>query len=131
VALCHHHDARVLINGDAQLARALGADGVHLPAEQLMRCRQRPELPLVAASCHDAQELTRAATLGLDFVVLGPVQATATHPRQPPLGWPAFARLVAGSSLPVYALGGLGRADLTHALAAGAHGIAAIRGAWS
>jgi len=131
VALCHRHGARVLVNGDAQLARAVGADGVHLPAAMLMQLRQRPEFPLVGASCHDAGELARAAALGVDFAVLGPVQATASHPQQTPLGWEGFAGLIEGSPLPVYALGGMGHADLARALAAGAQGIAAIRAAWS
>ncbi len=130
VALCRHHGARVLINGDGQLARALGADGLHLPSEQLMRCRQRPELPLVAASCHDAQELARAATLGLDFVVLGPVMPTASHPGRAAMGWKALAAMVKNYPLPVFALGGLGPTDLESALLAGVHGIAAIRAAW-
>ncbi|RLJ67899.1 Nudix family hydrolase [Sulfurisoma sediminicola] len=131
VALCHRHGARVLINGDTQLAWALGADGVHLPVEKLMQSRQRPEFPLVGASCHDAPELARAAVLGADFAVLGPVQATASHPQQPALGWEKFARLIEYSPLPVYALGGMRQADLPRALAAGAQGIAAIRGAWT
>jgi 8-oxo-dGTP diphosphatase len=131
VALCHSRGARVLINGDPQLAWALGADGVHLPAEKLMQSRQRPEFPLVGASCHDASELARAAVIGADFAVLGPVQATASHPQQPALGWEKFSRLIESSPLPVYALGGMRQADLPRALAAGAQGIAAIRGAWT
>jgi 8-oxo-dGTP diphosphatase len=131
VALCHRHGARVLINGDPQLAWALGADGVHLPAEKLMQSRQRAEFPLVGASCHDASELARAAVIGADFAVLGPVQATASHPQQPALGWEKFSRLIESSPLPVYALGGMRQADLPRALAAGAQGIAAIRGAWT
>jgi 8-oxo-dGTP diphosphatase len=130
VALCHRHGARVLVNGDAQLARAVGADGLHLPAAQLLQLRQRPEFPLVGASCHDARELVRAAALGADFAVLGPVQPTATHPQQAPLGWEKFAALIEGSPLPVYALGGMHNADLPRALACGAQGIAAIRAAW-
>lgn len=123
--------ARVLVNGDAALAAAAGADGVHLPSRQLMALASRPDLPLVAASCHDRAELDKAAALGLDFAVLGPVQATTSHPGQPGLGWQAFARLGADLPLPIFALGGLGRADMAAARAAGAHGIAAIRGAWS
>jgi 8-oxo-dGTP diphosphatase len=130
VALCHRHGARVLINGDVQLARAVGADGVHLPAEQLLRCHQRPELPLVAASCHDAQELARAAALGLDFVVLGPVMPTASHPGRAAMGWKTLAAMVENYPLPVFALGGLGPADMESAWFAGVHGIAAIRAVW-
>lgn len=131
VARCRQHGARVLVNGDAQLARATGADGLHLPARQLMVLDRRPPFPLVAASCHERHELERAARLGLDFAVLGPVRATATHPGQEGIGWTSFTDWVRGLSLPVYAIGGLGPDDLAAAQAAGAHGIAAIRAAWT
>ena len=130
VAMCHRFSARVLVSAERALAENAGADGVHLPAVELMSLSARPALPLVAASCHDARELARAATLGLDFVVLGPVKETASHPGKPGLGWNSFARLIADYPLPVYALGGLTRNDREDALAAGAHGIAAIRAAW-
>lgn len=130
VARAHRHGARVLINHDAQLARELGADGVHLPAAALAQCGTRPDLPLVGASCHTRTELERAAALGIDFAVLGPVTPTPTHAGQPSLGWTAFRELVTLLPLPVFALGGLRSSDLESACTAGAHGIAAIRGAW-
>lgn len=130
VKLCHDSGARALINGDAALASAVHADGVHLTARQLMALPVRPPLPLVAASCHDGAELDQAARLGLDFVVLGPVKPTASHPDQPGMGWPAFMDLIARYPLPVYGIGGLTPADLAAAQACGAHGIAAIRAAW-
>lgn len=130
VARCQQYGAQVLVNGDAQLARAIGADGLHLPARQLMRLSQRPPFPLVAASCHERRELEQAARLGLDFAVLGPLKPTATHPGDAGIGWESFAQLVSGLPLPVYAIGGLSAADLPDALAAGAQGIAAIRATW-
>lgn len=130
MALCRDHGAQALINGDAALARRLGA-GLHLPAAQLMRTAARPDFPLVAASCHTRDELERAARLGLDFAVLGNVKPTASHPGRPPLGWPAFAALADGLGLPVYAIGGMNLDDLGAAREAGAHGIAAIRAAWA
>jgi 8-oxo-dGTP diphosphatase len=131
VARCQSHGAQVLVNGDAQLARAAGADGLHLPAAQLMALDRRPPFPLVAASCHDRAELEQAARLGLDFAVLGPVAATATHPGQSGIGWPAFARLAGGLPLPAYAIGGLGMSDIAAAQAVGAQGVAAIRATWA
>jgi 8-oxo-dGTP diphosphatase len=130
VALCHRHGARVLINGDAQLAWAVGADGLHLTGEQLSCLRVRPNFPLVAASCHDAAGLRRAAEYQVDFGVLGAVKSTASHPGHPGIGWPAVATLLEKCPLPVYAIGGLGRDDLASARRAGAHGVAAIRAAW-
>lgn len=130
VDLCRSFGARVLVNTDMALASNAGADGVHLAATQLLSLSRRPDFPLVAASCHDARELAHARRLGLDFVVLGPVRTTASHPGQPGMGWDAFAGLAADYPLPIFALGGLAREDREAAWAAGAHGIAAIRAAW-
>ena len=131
VALCHQFGARVLINGDAALARDTGADGIHLPAVQLHGIKHRPDFPLVAASCHTRAELERAATLGCDFAVFGPVQPTASHPDVSAIGWEAFAATLAVSPVPTFALGGLARHDLDTAQRSGAHGVAAIRAAWA
>jgi len=130
VAMCRAHGARVLVNGDSQLAWAVGADGVHLSGNQLASLRARPGLPLVAASCHDERDLARAADLGLDFVVVGTVMATPSHPGRATLGWTGLTKLLSHCPLPAYAIGGLSRADIASARLAGAHGIAAIRAAW-
>ncbi len=129
--LAHAHGARVLVNGDIALAHHLDADGVHLPSAQLMQLASRPDLPLVAASCHNAPELARAAALDLDFAVLGPVRESLSHPGLSGLGWERFAQLLENIALPVFALGGMRRGDRETAQQAGAHGIAAIRAAWT
>jgi 8-oxo-dGTP diphosphatase len=129
-ARCRSHGALLLINDDVALAERLHA-GVHLPAAHLMRLDHRPDLPWVGASCHDVAELERAEALGVDFVVLGPVLPTPSHPGAIPLGWEGFRALAAGRSLPVYALGGLTPADLDTARQAGAHGIAMKKGVWT
>ena len=129
--LAHRHGACVLINGDAGLASVAGADGVHFSAEKLMGLEGRPHGLLAGASCHDAAELARAMALELDFAVLGPVKATTSHPGVQTLGWDRFALIARGSTLPVYAIGGLAASDMKDAWRAGAHGIAMISGAWS
>jgi len=128
--------ARVVLNGDpARLSKAIeegAADGLHVPARHAARLASRP-LPrqhLFGVSCHDALELDRAEALAADYAFLGPVKPTATHPGSPGSGWGAFARLVRDRPLPVYAIGGLGPADLGAAWNAGAQGIAAIRSLW-
>jgi 8-oxo-dGTP diphosphatase len=131
VAMAHTRGARVLVNSNPELAREVGADGVHLTSVQLGQIKQRPAFDLVGASCHDAGELARAQGLGADLVVLGPVLPTPTHPGAAGLGWERFAALVKDSPLPVYALGGLRDSDLETAWRRGAHGISMMRGAWS
>jgi 8-oxo-dGTP diphosphatase len=123
-------NAKVLLNGDAVLARRLGCAGVHWTAAALRGASGRPAGMLCAASCHDQGELARAAELALDFAVLGSVAPTPSHPGATPLGWPRVAALLQATPLPVYALGGLDHSDLDTAIAHGAHGIALRRAAW-
>jgi len=130
IGLAHRFNARVLVNGDAALAQQAGADGVHLPAGQLMHLDGAPAFDLWAASCHNADELERAATLGASFVVLSPVLPTASHPGEPGIGWDKFAGLIRDYPLPVYALGGMKPELLDTAQQHGAHGIALLSGIW-
>jgi 8-oxo-dGTP diphosphatase len=51
---CRAHGAKVLLNRDAELAKNLGMDGVHLSSVQLMQIEHRPDFPLVGTSCHNA-----------------------------------------------------------------------------
>lgn len=130
VKLAHARGAKVLINGDAALARETGADGVQLSATQLAELPERPAIAWCAASCHSTEQLRRAEELGCDFALLSPVLPTRSHPGAPHLGWDSFAAIAAGSSIPVYALGGLAHGDMQCAWQHGAHGIALLRQAW-
>jgi 8-oxo-dGTP diphosphatase len=130
VATAGRCGAIVLVNGDAALAREVGAHGVHLTARQLADAAPRPALDWVGASCHTAAELRSAEVLGADFAVLGPVAATPTHPGVPTFGWDGFEASARAAAIPVFALGGMRRIDLERAWSCGAHGVAMIRGAW-
>jgi len=57
-------------------------------------------------------------------------KATASHPDARPLGWEAFASLIADRPMPVYAIGGLKRSDLAQARRRGAHGVALLSAAF-
>ena len=130
LSLIRQHDARLFINADIELVREIGADGVQLTGTQIAGLRERPAVEWCAASCHNAEELRRAEALGCDFALLSPVLPTQSHPGAPHLGWENFAAIVAGSSIPVYALGGLTHDDMQTAWQHGAHGISLLRQAW-
>lgn len=130
--ICRAGNARIVLNGDWQLAAVLGLDGVHLPARIAHALSHRPlsEDLLVGVSCHDPGELAHAAVLGADYATLSPIAATASHPAAAVLGWSAAQTMLAPASLPVYALGGLGLSDLPMAFSSGFQGVAAIRAFW-
>lgn len=86
------------------------------------------------ASCHDQHSLSRLNTLATSHTVMGcflsPVKATPTHPetfQSGGMGWQAFGELAKLSDVPIFALGGVGQADLATAYEHGAMGIAGIR----
>jgi len=123
------NQVEVLINDDLELAEEFTL-GLHLPSLRMAALDQRP-VPkdrYFAASCHNLEELSQAQALGVDFAVLGPVLATASHPNSEPLGWLPFEQWTVAIGIPVYALGGLTLDDLAQIYACGGQGIAAIRG---
>ena len=126
----HAHGARVVLNAAAELVQPAGADGVHLTAQRLMQSETRPAVAWCGASCHTRQELDRAAQLQLDYVVLGAILPTASHPNAPALGWEQVIEFTRDYPLPVYVIGGLQQKHLETAWECGAHGIAMLRGAW-
>lgn len=130
VERCRSSGALAVVNGELEMAQRVCAHGLHLPARQLTALGARPDFEWVGASCHTREELEQAATLGLDYAVLGAVRETLSHPGRRGIGWAAFAELVRELPLPVLAIGGLGKDDMLTARAAGAHGIAAIRSIW-
>lgn len=124
------YGARVLLNAAPELAAKAGVDGVHLTAQRLMQLETRPALAWCGASCHTPQELAHAAQLQLDYVVLGSVLPTASHPDAQGMGWEQVRQCTRDYPLPVYLIGGMQLPHLEMAWECGAHGIAMLRGAW-
>ena len=103
---------------------------MHLQTSQFMTLGEPPAVGLWAASCHNRQELLKAAALGASFAVLSPVLPTKSHPGAATLGWDRFRELCIDLPLPVYALGGMKTDMLASAMTYSAHGIALLSGIW-
>jgi len=131
VPLAHRLGQRVLIAGAPGLARALGADGVHLPEALLRRhpawARQRRQAGwIVTAAAHGGRALRRAAAAGVDAVLLSPVLPTASHPERAALGVLRFAALCRSAPVGIFALGGIGLGELRRLKGSGCAGVAGI-----
>jgi 8-oxo-dGTP diphosphatase len=114
-----------------KLSKSTGLYGIHLDSKKLNVLSKRPGCDLLSASCHNLHELKKAQELTADFVVLSPVQVTATHPDTKPLGWARFSELVDQVNMPVYALGGMKKGDTCKTWLAGGQGVAAIGNLWN
>jgi thiamine-phosphate diphosphorylase len=94
------------------------ADGVHLASGDA-----HVHQHVVGRSCHDVDDLARAARDGCDYATLSPIFATASKPGYgPPLGPGSLA----AAPLSTYALGGVTPANAAACAAAGAHGVAVM-----
>jgi 8-oxo-dGTP diphosphatase len=130
--VCRSANVRFVLNCAPHLVPELGAHGVHLTGRRLLELERRPLGPdcLVAASCHNLEEVSHAGRLGLDFIVVSPVRDTASHPGTPAIGLDGLRSMCEAAAMPVYALGGMQQADIETVWQCGAQGIAAIRGLW-
>jgi thiamine-phosphate pyrophosphorylase len=128
--------AKLLINGRTDVALASGADGVHLPANELVASvvralwmRAGDRAPVIAVSAHTIAEVRAAADQGANFAVLAPIFEKA-HTSVQGMGIDAL-RAACASTLPaefaILALGGVTLANAGSCLAAGAGGVAGIR----
>ena len=127
---CRDQGVLLFLNGDPDLLSQVSADGLHLSSFWLQQLRSRPDVRWVSAACHNAEELNKAQTLGVNCVLASPVQATQSHPWAHPLGWDGFENLVNQARVPVYALGGIKPSDLQQIRQRGGQGVAGIRGFW-
>jgi 8-oxo-dGTP diphosphatase len=109
-----------------------GADDLHLTAESArsLNLRPVPQRTRLGVSCHDSREIGQAARLGADYLFLGPLQPTPSHPGSFGVGWERWSEWARAALCPVYAIGGLGPADLDQVRRAGGFGVAAIRAFW-
>ncbi len=129
---------RLLINSRTDIALAVGADGIHLRADDVAPHEVRQMLKvsghrpmttdhfLVAASCHTAADVFRAESEKADFAVFAPVFGKKGAAGTPPKGLVAL-REACGVKIPVLALGGITIENAASCLEAGAAGIAGIR----
>ena len=105
---CRSADCWFLVAGDADLARQVGADGLHLPEYMLSGGQvNRGGFHIITAACHSRRALRRAYTMGVDLALVSPVFTTASGAEKTPLGVHGLARLISGAQIPVAALGGI------------------------
>jgi len=131
--LCHRRSLRLLVAGNSRLARAVGADGVHLPEYMAHRGRNalrrgcRPGW-IITTAAHSPAGIARAESAGADAVLLSPIFATPSHPGIQGLGVLRFVKWCRAGKLPIYGLGGIDSLNAQRLVGSGAAGIAGIRG---
>lgn len=131
MALARPPEAAVFVNGRPDLAAAVGADGVQLSSASLSPADARRVFARgwIGRSVHSVAEAERAIVEGADFLIVGSIFPTASHPGRPAAGL-ELVRRAAELGRPVIAIGGIDARRAAEVRDAGAYGVAAISALW-
>ncbi len=133
VRLSDSQTVRLFVNDRLDVALSVPAAGVQLAHGSLPVSAARALNPLwwIGKSVHNLAEAEAARTEGADYLVVGPVFATASHPGRTPLGLQRLTAIAAAvDGLPVIAIGGITADRVREVRKSGAYGVAAIRALW-
>ena len=130
LTLARPPEAAVFVNARSDIAAAVGAHGVQLGRHDLAPSDARQVMHgWIGCSVHSRDEAAAAVQEGADFLVVGNVYETDSHPGRPAAGLDLI-RQTAPLGVPVIAIGGITPLRAAEVKAAGAYGVAAIRALW-
>lgn len=118
---------RLIVNGRADIAFGVSADGVHLPARGLpiAAVRMMARDLIIGRSCHSIERCREAADQGADYVLLGPVFPPRSKPGEGRISRQELAE-AGGLGIPVFALGGMSCENVQSLRGLNIAGIAAV-----
>ena len=122
--------ALLMVNDRVDVALTVEADGVHLPSNSLPPCVVKKVgggRLLVGRSVHSVEEAVVAESEGVDYLMLGTIYGTASHPGRPPSEPGLIEAVKARVRTHVYAIGGINASNAEEVMRAGANGVAVIR----
>ena len=131
VEIARQHDVKIIINDRVDIARALGADGVHLGQVDLPPSAARQILgseAIIGFSTHSVEQAIKAAAHGVNYIAIGPIFETTTKEKPDPVVGLDGLRKVKKSidQIQLVAIGGIGLDDIRDVMAAGADSAALI-----
>ena len=133
--LCQNYDANLFINTHINVARDVGAAGIHLPANADPVGSVKAETGdnfYIGCSVHNFDAAKKREAEGADFVTYSPIYPTASKPGYgPAVGTASLTEMVECVKLPIFALGGVTPARVLECLKAGAFGVAVMSGVMS
>jgi thiamine-phosphate pyrophosphorylase len=127
---CHAAGALFLLNDRPDLAKACGADGVHVGQDDMPVARAREIVgpdAIVGLSTHSIEQAQAGCRSDADYIAVGPVHATPTKEGRPAIGIEPIAYAAAHVSIPWFAIGGIDASTVDDVVHAGARRIVVVR----
>ena len=129
VALCREKGVVSIINDAVDIAAAVGADGVHVGQSDLAAGRAREVLgpdKLIGVSAHSVEEALAAQAAGADYLGVGAAFVTGTKAAAAPISRDTIRAITAAVDIPVVAIGGISRDNITELAGCGLDGVAVV-----
>ena len=128
------YGAKVVLHGEtfddaAELAAEVGADGVHVGQQDMSPRQARAILGpdgIVGVSAHTVEEARAAQAEGADYLGVGAVFVTGTKENTTPVDYETLKEICAAVDIPVVAIGGVGRNNLSSLAGSGIQGVAVV-----
>lgn len=124
LAICRAHGVPCILHSFPDIARALKADGLHLPLDRLRAIppEERTGFGMLGASCHSVEDAMEAEALGCTYLTAGHIFATDCKKGLPPRGLGFLRAVCQAVSIPVWAIGGIAPENIGAVMECGARG---------
>ena len=131
LALCRSHGVPLIINDDAELAKKVGADGVHVGQSDLAAQEARRILgpqAIIGVTARTVEQARAAQAAGADYLGSGAVFGTSSKSDARPLSREELRAICAAVTIPVVAIGGIHAGNVLALCGCGQAGVAVIGG---
>lgn len=128
-ALCRQYQVPFFINDNVEIAIKCKADGIHVGQEDMKAAQVRQRVGndmMIGVSVHSVDEALEAVKNGADCLGVGAMFSTATKKDADVLPKEVLRDICAAVSVPVVAIGGIGKTNISQLSGTGVDGVALV-----
>lgn len=127
--LCRSYQVPFIINDNVRIALECGADGIHVGQRDMQAARVRELIgpdKILGVSAQTVEQAKLAEKNGADYLGVGAVFDTSTKKDANPVSHQTLKEITSAVSIPVCAIGGISRENITLLSGTGIHGVALV-----
>ena len=128
-ALCRERHIPFIVNDNVDIAKTMDADGVHVGQDDMETMDVRAKLgpdKIIGVSAHTVEEALLAEKQGADYLGVGAVFPTSSKSDVNVMPYETLKAICEAVSIPVVAIGGIGRENVSRLAGSGICGVAVI-----
>lgn len=129
--ICNRHNTKLILHSFVDIAIELNIDAIHVPFDVLkkMNCDERAYFKVLGVSCHCNDDVLESIKLGCTYASVGHIFRTDCKKGIEGKGISFLENICKNSSIPIYAIGGINKNNISSIKNTGAFGICTMSGA--